>query len=428
MYDSDVMDMDIDVENQYYNSKGILAEGDDLVQARQGFESVLEMEETEGEWGFKALKQIIKIHFQLGEYNEMLNAYQKMLNYVEKNVVNRNQSEKKINSLMEYLSQFKNVEILQQFYETTLKALEGNHNDRLWFKTNLKLCSLHFSKRDFNALANIIKELKKSCTNEDGSSDVKKGTQLLEVYAVEIQMYTEQKNNKKLKELYHDALQVKSAIPHPRIMGIIRECGGKMHMADEKWSKAATDFFEAFKSYDEAGASRRIQCLKYLVLATMLMESIVDPLTAQESQSYKNDPEVKAMTDLVDAYQRNDINGFEKILKNERSTIMGDPFIQQYIQELLVNVRTQVLMKIIKPYTRVTTSFVSRKLNIPLEDVQQLLVSLILDKRILGTIDQVHGVLELEQEISKRNQHDPLNDFIKKLESLQGTVLHRLQW
>lgn len=29
--------------------------------------------------------------------------------------------------------------------------------------------------------------------------DLKKGTQLLEVYAVEIQMYTEQRNNKKLK-------------------------------------------------------------------------------------------------------------------------------------------------------------------------------------------------------------------------------------
>ena len=38
---------------------------------------------------------------------------------------------------------------------------------------------------------------------------------------------------------------------------------------------------QAFKSYDEAGAVRRIQCLKYLVLATMLMESAVDPFDAQ---------------------------------------------------------------------------------------------------------------------------------------------------
>lgn len=44
-----------------------------------------------------------------------------------------------------------------------------------------------------------MKELHKSCRKEDGTDDHKKGTQLLEVYAIEIQMYTETKNNKKLK-------------------------------------------------------------------------------------------------------------------------------------------------------------------------------------------------------------------------------------
>lgn len=34
---------------------------------------------------------------------------------------------------------------------------------------------------------------------DDGEDDLKKGTQLLEIYALEIQMYTAQKNNKKLK-------------------------------------------------------------------------------------------------------------------------------------------------------------------------------------------------------------------------------------
>lgn len=58
--------------------------------------------------------------------------------------------------------------------------------------------------------------------NEEGEEDQKKGTQLLEVYALEIQMYTEQKNNKALKALYEQSLNVKSAIPHPLIMGVIR--------------------------------------------------------------------------------------------------------------------------------------------------------------------------------------------------------------
>lgn len=67
-----------------------------------------------------------------------------------------------------------------------------------------------------------------------------------------------------MQQLYQKGLAIKSAIPHPRIMGIIRECGGKMHMAERQWHEAATDFFEAFKNYDEAGNHRRIQCLKYV--------------------------------------------------------------------------------------------------------------------------------------------------------------------
>ena len=45
---------------------------------------------------------------------------------------------------------------------------------------------------------------------------------LEQVYALEIQMYTAQKNNKKLKALYDQSLHIKSAIPHPLILGVIR--------------------------------------------------------------------------------------------------------------------------------------------------------------------------------------------------------------
>lgn len=63
---------------------------------------------------------------------------------------------------------------------------------------------------------------KKILQTVDGEDDLKKGTQLLEIYALEIQMYTAQKNNKKLKTLYEQSLHIKSAIPHPLIMGVIR--------------------------------------------------------------------------------------------------------------------------------------------------------------------------------------------------------------
>ena len=36
------------------------------------------------------------------------------------------------------------------------------------------------------------------------------------------------------------------------------ECGGKMHLREGEFSQAHTDFFEAFKNYDEAGSPRLV--------------------------------------------------------------------------------------------------------------------------------------------------------------------------
>lgn len=55
-----------------------------------------------------------------------------------------------------------------------------------------------------------------------------------------------------------------------------------------------------------------------------------------------------------EAYQNNDIEQFQRILRDPqlRSTIMGDQFIKENIESLLRLIRTQVLVKLIKPYTR----------------------------------------------------------------------------
>ena len=125
------------------------------------------------------------------------------------------------------------------------------------------------------------------------------------------------------------------------------------------------------------------------VLANMLMKSGINPFDSQEAKPYKNDNEIVAMTSLVNAYQNNDINDFEKILKQNRQTIMEDTFIREHIEDLLRNIRTQVLIKLIKPYTRIQIQFISGELNIETADVESLLVSCILDSTISGRIDQV---------------------------------------
>lgn len=55
------------------------------------------------------------------------------------------------------------MELLQNFYETTLDALKDAKNDRLWFKTNTKLGKLYFDRNEFGKLLKILKQLHQSC-------------------------------------------------------------------------------------------------------------------------------------------------------------------------------------------------------------------------------------------------------------------------
>jgi COP9 signalosome complex subunit 2 len=52
-----------------------------------------------------------------------------------------------------------------------------------------------------------------------------------------------------------------------------------------------------------------------------------------------------------------------------------------------------VLIKLIRPYTRIQIAFISGELNIEPGDVESLLVSCILDNTITGRIDQVSTYL-----------------------------------
>lgn len=46
--------------------------------------------------------------------------------------------------------------------------------------------------------------------------------------------------------------------------------------------------------------------------------------------------------------------------KANNATIMGDPFIQSYIGDLLRSLRTSYLIDLIKPYTRLELTFLAR--------------------------------------------------------------------
>ena len=60
---------EIAIENEYFSSKAL--KEDDPKAVLGGFQRVLELDTKKGEWGFKALKQMLKILFRMVSTNRI---------------------------------------------------------------------------------------------------------------------------------------------------------------------------------------------------------------------------------------------------------------------------------------------------------------------------------------------------------------------
>ncbi|KAJ1845661.1 hypothetical protein LPJ73_004779 [Coemansia sp. RSA 2703] len=419
---------EMSLETKYYNAK--TQREDDLSVALSEFAKIVEEDEQEGasEWGFKATKQTLKIQLRQSangqiEQRQILDTYDRMLVYISKSIVARNYAEKSINNMLERVSLGMDSAFTREFYEKTLVVLKQTRNDRLWLRTSLRLGKLLLDQRDFDKLSGLLDELKRSCLDDAGNVILERGTQLLEVNAMLLGMYVELEDARRLKDVYLESVSVRSAIPHPRIMGFIRECGGKMYMAERNWENAQSNFFDAFKNYDEAGSPQRVQMLKYLVLASMLSESEVNPLSSPEARSYEADPEIIAMTKLVRAYEKQQVNEFERVLEDHSDAILGDRFIARFVDDLRRTFRMLTLQSIVAPYTRVRISSLAQRLRVDVAEAEELLVALILDKRLRASIDQENAILLLQQETTDESQYDAVSSWASGLESMMKQAL-----
>ncbi|KAJ1727377.1 hypothetical protein LPJ72_005971 [Coemansia sp. Benny D160-2] len=429
---------DLGIENKYYNAK---AQQDDFGTAVGEFKQLIEEDnaQTSGgsEWGFKATKQLVKLHIRNQKQpEEVLGYYDQMLGYVSRGIVARNEAEKSINDVLDTLASSADAaaagghDLAYRAYTATLGALKQTaaaRNDRLALRTSLRLARLLMDQKggDEGArhaeLEALLARLKAECMRGPRGDPVAElGTQLLEINALYLELFEARGGESAhiLKETYLECTRVKSAIPHPRIAGFIKECGGKMFMRERNWQEAQNSLFEAFKNYDEAGSPHRIRVLKYLVLSSMLCETEISPLSSPEAKAYESDPAIIAMTDMVRAYESQDADAFERVLVAHRAEIHDDPFIRGFIDDLRRTFRIQAMEAAVLPYTSIYLSSLAERFQTPEADVESILFELILDGRLNAAIDQQRGLLVLENGTADAAHYEALSSWATNVESL----------
>ena len=269
-------------------------------------------------------------------------------------------------------------------------------------------------------------ELHASCKNTDGQDDMTKGGQLLEIYAVRIQIVMASDNRVALNELFERTKNLFADINDPRSMSVIKECWGKMYASMNKWTQAYQNFFDAFRSYSSIGHKNVKQCLKYVVMASMLSSDSTNPFATQEAGVYQNNNDILPIATLLESFHEDDINKFENTLRQHGDTkILNDDFIREYMPEVKLKIRSKVLVKLIKPYKRVKLEWLCKQLNATNNEMENLVVNLILDGSIQGKINQIQNILDLSDNTAENELIGSIDNWIGSIQRLQSTITNR---
>jgi len=298
------------------------------------------------------------------------------------------------------------------------------------------------TKGEVELLSKTLGELHAACRRPDGSDDESKSTIQLQVYCLEIQMVTahDSSNITRLKALFNRASNLATAIAPPQVHAVVNECGGHIYLRERDWDSARNIFFKAFIAYNEASSPQRVVCLKYHIVANALRPlhssdrdkldktqgRKINPFDTRETKAFINDPSIQLMKEINEAYMNDDLKGFEKLLSQQYPhylrEVEADGVLKKHLPLVLNNIRVNVLLNLLLPYTRLSIGFIAKELNMPNAEVESLLVSLILDGLVVGHIDQIKQILDLGGTGSKTSKYKAIASYSQRLEQLARTV------
>eukprot|EP01006_Ploeotia_vitrea_P024941 TRINITY_DN57745_c0_g1_i2.p1 TRINITY_DN57745_c0_g1~~TRINITY_DN57745_c0_g1_i2.p1 ORF type:complete len:307 (+),score=174.79 TRINITY_DN57745_c0_g1_i2:725-1645(+) len=279
-----------------------------------------------------------------------------------------------------------------------------------------------FARGEYKEAEQQLQVLLRSCQTPDGEDDLSKGAELLEIYALAVQISVATKNELAMASLYEKTKNLTAAVKDPRSQSVIRECWGQMFGDQGQWQRAYGEFYNAFSNYQEIGNREKAKrCLKYVVVANMLSGGKSNPFDAREAKVYQSDADIQSIGLLRTAYEKCDVDGFQRALR--LVTDDGDAFVARHLSSMVADFHARAIVKIITSYRRVRIQFLAEQLDIKPSEVETMLVRLIVEGKVQGRIDQVRGLLDLSaSQNADAAKYSAIHSWSRALDSLTSKM------
>ncbi|MCJ1398264.1 26S proteasome regulatory subunit rpn6 [Xylographa trunciseda] len=289
---------------------------------------------------------------------------------------------------------------------------------RSFLRQNLetRLVTLHMAQHSYYEALTLINSLLRELKRLDDK------LVLVEVQLLESRVYHALGNQPKAKAALTSARTSAASVYTPPLLqaGLDMQ-SGMLHAEDKDFNTAFSYFIEALEGYhSQESSALATSALQYMLLCKIMLnlsDDIHNLLTSKQAQKYTG-KNLEAMKAVARAHANRSLEDYEKALSDYRYELGSDTFIRNHLRRLYDNLLEQNLTKVIEPFSRVEIEHVAKMVGLDTMQVERKLSQMILDKVIIGVLDQGAGCLIVYDEAERDQGYDAALATIEKLSNV----------
>ncbi|KAI1179745.1 hypothetical protein F4777DRAFT_531795 [Nemania sp. FL0916] len=289
---------------------------------------------------------------------------------------------------------------------------------RSFLRQNLetRLVTLFMAKQSYYEALTLINGLLRELKRLDDK------LVLVEVQLLESRVYHALGNISKARAALTSArTSAASVYTPPLLQANLDMQSGMLHTMDQDFNTAYSYFIEALDGYhSQDAAPRATAALQYMLLCKIMLnlaDDVNSLMASKQAQKYAGQ-NLEAMKAIARAHSNRSLEEYERALAAYRYELGSDAFIRNHLRRLYDAMLEQNLIKVIEPFSRVEIDHIARMVGLDKQQVERKLSQMILDKVIVGVLDQGAGCLLIFDETHRDESYDAALQTIEKLSNV----------
>jgi len=302
-----------------------------------------------------------------------------------------------VHTLIDLVARIPNTVQLQ--IELCLESIEWAKSEQRTFlrqRIEARLASLYLETDAYGPALRLLTTLLREVKRFDDK------LMLVEIQLTESKVQHKLRNLSKAKASLTAARTAANALYCPPLLQAeIDMMAGTLHAEEKDYKTAYSYFFEAFEGYNSIATETpsvtkgAILALKYMLLCKIMLNNVGDVnqiISGKMGLKYAGS-EMEAMRAVANAHKERSLQAFSEAKAKYADELTKDPIIHTHLTELEDTLLEQNLSRIIEPFSCVEITHVALLIRLPIGKVEKKLSQMILDKKLLGVLDQGAGTL-----------------------------------